>query len=62
MCVCATQVSKRYGKWKARIKERGHDVVLGDFEDEVEAARAYDRKAREMHGAKALVNFPDDPW
>ena len=55
-------MSKRYGKWKARIKEKGHDLVLGDFDDEVEAARAYDRKAREMHGAKAQVNFPDDPW
>ena len=25
---------------------------------QVEAARAYDRKARELHGDKALINFP----
>ena len=47
------------GKWKARIKEKGHDVLLGDFDTEVEAARAYDRRARELHGDKASVNFPD---
>ena len=53
-------VSKRYGKWKARIKEKGSDVVLGDFDDEIEAAKAYDRKARLLHGEKALVNFPEE--
>ena len=25
------------------------------------AALAYDKKARQMHGPKAFVNFPDDP-
>lgn len=51
-------VSRRYGKWKARIKQNGHDLVIGDFEDEIEAARAYDRKARQLHGEKAMLNFP----
>lgn len=55
-------VSKRYGRYKARIKQNGSDTVLGDFADEIEAARAYDRKAREIHGDKALVNFPDETW
>ena len=51
-------VSRRYGRWKARIKQNGHDIVIGDFDDEVEAARAYDRKARELHGERAMLNFP----
>jgi len=51
-------VSRRYGKWKARIKQNGHDLVIGDFDDEIEAAKAYDRKARQLHGDKASLNFP----
>jgi hypothetical protein len=53
-------VSKRYGKWKARIKEKGHDIVIGEYEDEIEAARAYDKKARALHGDRAALNFPDE--
>jgi hypothetical protein len=51
-------VSKRYGRWKARIKLNGSDLALGDFDDEKTAARAYDEKAREIHGAAAILNFP----
>lgn len=28
---------------------------------QMSAALAYDKKARQMHGPKAFVNFPDDP-
>ena len=55
-------VSKRYGRYKARIKQNGSDTIIGDFDDEIEAARAYDRKAREIHGEKALVNFAEETW
>lgn len=51
-------VSRRYGKWKARIKQNGHDLVIGDFDDELQAACAYDAKARQLHGEKAMLNFP----
>lgn len=51
-------VSRRYGKWKARIKQNGSDLVIGDFDDELEAAYAYDAKARQLHGDKAMLNFP----
>mmetsp|Transcript_9959 Transcript_9959/g.21269 ORF Transcript_9959/g.21269 Transcript_9959/m.21269 type:complete len:399 (+) Transcript_9959:145-1341(+) len=53
-------VSKRYGRYKARIKQNGHDIVIGEYDNELEAAYAYDRKARQLHGAKALVNFPEE--
>ena len=51
-------VSRRYGRWKARIKQNGTDIVIGDFENEVEAALAYDKKARQLHGERAFTNFP----
>jgi hypothetical protein len=54
-------VSRRYGRWKARIKQNGTDIVIGDFDNEIEAALAYDKKARQLHGPKAFVNFPDGP-
>jgi len=51
-------VSKRYGRWKARIKLNGTDMVIGDFGDEEAAARAYDKKAAQIHGESAILNFP----
>ena len=51
-------VSRRYGRWKARIKHNGHDIAIGLFEDEMSAARAYDRKARQFYGDHAQLNFP----
>ena len=52
-------VSRRYGKWKARIRQEGTDIIIGDYDNELDAARAYDKKARVMHGEKAQLNFPD---
>jgi hypothetical protein len=44
--------------WKASINYDGKQHHLGSFENEEEAARAYDRAARAHHGEKAQLNFP----
>ena len=50
---------KRTRKWIATIGYNGRTIHLGSFDDEIEAARAYDRKARELFGEFAYLNFPD---
>jgi hypothetical protein len=45
-------------KWKACIKYDGKKHTLGYFENEEEAARAYDKGSRAHHGEKAQLNFP----
>jgi UDP-N-acetylglucosamine--N-acetylmuramyl-(pentapeptide) pyrophosphoryl-undecaprenol N-acetylglucosamine transferase len=49
---------KRLRKWVASIRCRGKRIRLGVFTDEAEAARAYDRKAIELFGEFARLNFP----
>ena len=51
---------KQARKWAAAICFRGVHYHLGLFDDEVEAARVRDRKAVELHGEFAWLNFPDD--
>jgi hypothetical protein len=47
---------KSRNKWQARIQyDQRH---IGHFEDEEQAARAYDRAARTNKGEKAQLNFP----
>jgi hypothetical protein len=53
-------VSRWHDKWVARIQHRGKQYVLGTFDDEVEAVKARDRKAYELLGEFAHLNFPED--
>ena len=49
---------KRKHKWAARCEYRRERIWLGYYDTEVEAARAYDRKAVELFGTFARLNFP----
>jgi len=49
---------KRNGKWRAKIKYNGKTIHLGRFDNEEDAARAYDAAAKKYYGEFARVNFP----
>jgi hypothetical protein len=50
----------RYRKWTANIKVKQKAKYLGSYRTAEEAARAYDRAARETFGEFAYFNFPDE--
>lgn len=49
--------SKQKRKWRARIVYNSQEISLGLFNDEIEAARIYDAKAKELFGEFAKTNF-----
>jgi len=46
------------GKWRARIMCNGNRESLGVFDSEEAAAKAYDKRAVEIFGEFAALNFP----
>lgn len=44
-------------KWGAQVQHYGKFYYMGLFEDEIDAARAYDTKAREIFGSFARLNL-----
>ena len=44
-------------KWYARIRYNGKQLYLGTFENEIDAALAYDKKAYELRGDNSKFNF-----
>jgi HNH endonuclease len=51
---------KSKGKYEAVIGFRGEKIYVGEFDDEIEAAKARDRKARQLQGEFAYLNFPEE--
>jgi hypothetical protein len=49
---------KHVKKWAAVISVNGQRKHLGYFADEKQAARAYDKAAKEFRGEYAILNFP----
>lgn len=47
-------------RWVVYVQHNGHNWYMGRFEHEIDAARAYDRKAHEVFGEYAWLNFPEE--
>ena len=45
-------------KWSAAIRVNGQYKYFGLFQNEIDAAKAYDEAARKYHKEFAVLNFP----
>jgi hypothetical protein len=52
--VCLRKTAK-VRKWRCNVGV----IELGSFETEIEAAMAYDKRAKELYGEFVILNFPD---
>jgi hypothetical protein len=50
-------LNKKVNKWQAYIKKNKKFFYLGIFENEIDAAIARDKKAKELHGEFANINI-----
>jgi hypothetical protein len=50
-------MDKRTGRWRTIIIHKGKSIHLGMFENEIDAAKAYDKAAKELYGEFAKLNF-----
>ena len=52
--------SKRAKKWMAQTEHLGKSTHFGCFDNPIDAARAYDRGMRAIHGPHCHSNFPEE--
>jgi len=53
-------IDKRTNKWRAIIYYKYRKIGLGSYENEIDAAKAYDEAAKELFGKFAKLNFNED--
>jgi len=51
---------KATGKWQVHIQHQGKLHFVGTFDNEIDGAKAYDKKATELFGEFAKLNFPNN--
>lgn len=54
-----TKNKSRKNPYQAIISFNGNSIYLGGFKTAEDAARAYDKKAKELHKEFAVLNFPE---
>lgn len=54
-----TDSGRRPNRWRAQIWFQRRRITVGNYASLEDAARAYDRKAEEMFGEFAFLNFPN---
>ena len=52
-------VTREGKRWVARLTVNRHQFNLGTFKTEVDAAKEYDKKVRELCNGNAFLNFPN---
>jgi len=55
-------VSKLNKKWRCRLTLNYKEIHIGTFENEIQAAMAYDISSRDLYGEFAKLNFPNGLW
>ncbi len=51
---------KKNGTYKVEITINKNNTHLGVYKNKIDAARAYDRRAKEVYGSSALLNLPEE--